>query len=144
MAVGTASLGTSNQRQTASGTVQLFAAGLASQFAPDYGDTVEFTAPLRPPAHAPPGIDADAGAPQRLTILARGGGNPILAALYRLRTVLAGGLTSALPAPEAALLIGILLGLKTPTLRARLPLFVETRTPVHHWPFLPMETHIPA
>ncbi len=123
-----ARVGYGNESQPLDGTVQVYVPGVLSQFAPDYGDTVRFTVTLRPPTHAPPGIDAEAGSAQRLTILARGGGNPVLGALYRVREALAGGLLSALPAPEAALLIGILLGLKTPTLRARLPLFVETGT----------------
>ena len=109
------------------GTVQVFALGAQSEFAPEYGDTVEFIPILSAPTHAAPGIDADAGA-QQVTILARGGGNPILGAIYALRERLARVLESSLPAPEAALIIGILLGLKTPTLRARLPLFVRTGT----------------
>lgn len=111
----------------ATGTVRVFAAGLASQFSPEYGDTLEFTGVVSPPTHAPPGIDAEMGAPL-VRILARGGRNPLLSAIYMLRERLAGAIGASLPAPEAALLIGILLGLKTPLLRALLPLYTRTGT----------------
>jgi competence protein ComEC len=61
-------------------------------------------------------------------IEARGGGNPILARLFAVRVQLAQGIQRTLPEPEAALLIGILLGLKTPVLRSRLALFTATGT----------------
>jgi competence protein ComEC len=64
----------------------------------------------------------------RATVQARGGGNPLLAALSALRVQLAQAIQRSLPEPEAALLIGILLSLKTPTLRARLPLFTAAGT----------------
>ena len=64
----------------------------------------------------------------RATVVSQGGGNPLLAALFDLRLRLAAIIQHALPEPEAALLIGILLGLKTPVLRARLPLFTATGT----------------
>lgn len=111
----------------ADGTVQIYALGAQSEFTPEFGDTVEFTGIVGPPTQVVPGIDAELGAVQ-VTILARGGGNPALGAVYALRENLARALEGALPAPEAALIIGILLGFKTPTLRARLPLFVRTGT----------------
>lgn len=111
----------------AHGTVQIYALGLTSEFLPEYGDTVEATGTLSAPVHTPPGIDGDLGAAQT-AVVARGGGNPFFGALYAAREGLASALAHSLPAPEAALIIGILLGLKTPTLRARLPLFVRTGT----------------
>ncbi|HEX9037595.1 MAG TPA: ComEC/Rec2 family competence protein [Ktedonobacterales bacterium] len=64
----------------------------------------------------------------RVSIQARGNGFAPLATLYQCRAALAQGAERSLPEPEAALLIGIVLGLKTPALRARLPLFVATGT----------------
>jgi competence protein ComEC len=61
-------------------------------------------------------------------IVERDGGNPLLAHLFELRLALAQAIQRALPEPEAALLIGILLGLKTPLLRSRLALFTATGT----------------
>src|SRR5579883_2159900 len=116
-----------NTWRAVDGTVQVYALGLPGAFAPEYGDTVLFTGVLSAPTRTPPGIDADLGA-ARVDVLAHGGGNPILGAIYQLRAALANALQRALPAPEAALIIGILLGLKTPVLRARLPLFVRTGT----------------
>ncbi len=119
--------GTGTWRQV-SGRVSLFATGQASPFSPEYGDTIESQGVLATASpHSPPGVDADLTA-ARVQILARGGGNPILAAFFRLREALATAIEGALPAPEAALLIGILLGLKTPLLRSRLALFTTTGT----------------
>jgi competence protein ComEC len=111
----------------ADGTVQVYALGLHGKYAPDYGDTVQFSGTVSAPTHVAPGIDADLGAAQ-VDVVTHSGGNPLLRAIYALREALAGALAQALPAPEAALIIGILLGLKTPVLRARLPLFVRTGT----------------
>ncbi|HEX8732899.1 MAG TPA: ComEC/Rec2 family competence protein, partial [Ktedonobacterales bacterium] len=76
---------------------------------------------------APTSVDARMPS-ARTTVTARGGGWGPLAALFRLRVALAQAIERSLPEPEAALLIGILLGLKSPALRARLPLFVNTGT----------------
>ena len=115
--------------QPATGRVETAVSGPDDWFAPAYGDTVELTGTLALPGsgYVPPGVLAQVkGA--RATVLNRGGGNPLLAWLFALRVALAQGLQHALPEPEAALLIGILLGLKTPVLRARLPLFTRTGT----------------
>jgi competence protein ComEC len=119
--------GSSFAWRPAQGTVQIYALGLTSEFLPEYGDTVEATGTLNAPVHTPPGIDGDLGA-ARTSVIARGGGTAFFGALYAAREGLASALGHSLPAPEAALIIGILLGLKTPTLRARLPLFVRTGT----------------
>ncbi len=112
----------------ATGTVEVYALGPASEFMPDYGDTVTVSGVLSPtPAHAPPGIDASLGA-ATVVVVQSGGGNPLWAALAHLRLSLAGAIAASMPAPEAALLIGILLGLKTPVLRERLALFTRTGT----------------
>jgi competence protein ComEC len=124
--VSTIQVGTDGTIQRADGTAEVFAYGTPGVYAPDYGDTVSFTATIQK-GHALPGIDADFGV-ARVSIVQRGGGNPVLATIYRLREGLAGAISASMPAPEAALLIGILLGLKTPSLRSRLALYTRTGT----------------
>jgi ComEC/Rec2-related protein len=114
--------------RSASGRAEALITTPEDWFAPVYGDTVVLTGKLRAvQAGAPPGVVADLAA-ARARVVARGGGAPILAALYALRVRLAQAMQHGLPEPEAALLIGVLLGLKTPMLRTRLPLFVATGT----------------
>ena len=113
----------------ASGRIEATVYGPDDWFAPAYGDTVSLTGRLRPPGqgYSGPGIVARlTGA--RASVRQRGGGNTLLAALFRLRLRLAQAIQRALPEPEASLLIGILLGLKTPVLRARIGLFTATGT----------------
>jgi competence protein ComEC len=115
--------------QPATGRIEATVSGPNDWFAPAYGDSLALSGRLRPlgAGYAPPGVLAElSGA--RATVQARGGGNPLLAVLFALRLRLAQALQRMLPEPEAALLIGILLGLKTPALRARLPLFTATGT----------------
>jgi competence protein ComEC len=115
--------------QTTAGQVEATVYGPDDWFAPAYGDTVELTGKLDPATggYTPPGILAVMPS-AKASIQARGGGNPVLAWLFGLRVTLAQGIQRSLPEPEASLLIGILLGLKTPVLRARLPLFTNTGT----------------
>jgi competence protein ComEC len=115
--------------QHATGHVETAVSGPDDWFAPAYGDTVELNGKLALPgaSYVPPGVLARMTGTQA-TVLSRGGGNPLLAGIFTLRVALAQGLQHTLPEPEAALLIGILLGLKTPVLRARLPLFTRTGT----------------
>ncbi|HEU0027242.1 MAG TPA: ComEC/Rec2 family competence protein, partial [Ktedonobacterales bacterium] len=117
------------QAQPAAGDVEATVYGPDDWFAPAYGDTVTLTGALQPldGAYAPAGVVARMPS-ARARILARGGGSPLLAAFYQWRVALAQAIERSLPEPEAALLIGILLGLKSPALRARLPLFVATGT----------------
>src|SRR5207248_2207508 len=96
-------------------------------YAPKYGDSVELQGKLqRPPPHSLPSIFASMAFP-RISVN-NSGGNPIIAALYQLRTRLATIITQSLPQPEAALLIAILLGLQTPALRVQIPFFNVTST----------------
>jgi hypothetical protein len=114
--------------QVAGGRVEAAWYGPDDWFAPAYGDTLELTGIIAPAsASAPVGVVAQLTKAHGV-IDARGGGNPVFAWLFQLRVMLAQAIQHALPEPEAALLIGILLGLKTPTLRARLPLFTATGT----------------
>lgn len=112
----------------ASGRIEATVYGPNDWFSPTYGDSVELTGALKPlSGGGPVSVDARMSS-ARVTITARGGGWAPLAALFRLRVALAQAIERSLPEPEAALLIGILLGLKSPALRARLPLFVNTGT----------------
>ena len=113
----------------ASGRIQATVYGPNDWFSPTYGDSVTLTGALKPPSagSAPASVDARM-TPARASVTARGGGWAPLAALFRLRVTLGQAIERSLPEPEAALLIGILLGLKSPALRARLPLFVNTGT----------------
>jgi competence protein ComEC len=126
--VASASLDRGATWQPATGRIEVHLAGPDDWFAPGYGDTLRLTGKL-----APSGTGAPVGVLARLSgayaqIIARGAGNPILAWLFALRVRLAEGIQRTLPEPEAALLIGILLGLKTPVLRSRLALFISTGT----------------
>ncbi len=111
------------------GRIEATVYGPDDWFAPAYGDTVTLTGKLKSTAgaYAPPGV-AGRMSSARVTIYARGGGNPLLAWLFGLRVALAQAIQRSLPEPEASLLIGILLGLKSPTLRTRQALFVATGT----------------
>ncbi len=123
------------------GLVAVTVVGPNSPYAPDYGDSVEVRGVLEPvlgspapvpssdgqPVAAPTGVFAAMTLP-RLTILERGGGNPLLDWFYALRQRLAQAISLALPEPEGSLLIGILLGLKTSALRDQYALFQQSGT----------------
>jgi competence protein ComEC len=114
--------------QSGTGRIEVHLVGPDDWFAPGYGDTLQLTGKLAPISPgAPVGVLARLVS-ARAQIEARGGGNPLLTWLFALRVRLAEGIQRTLPEPEAALLIGILLGLKTPALRARLALFTATGT----------------
>ncbi len=139
------SLDNGNTWQNVHGTIAVIALGTNSPYAPEYGDTVEVAGLLEPvvggpapvstaetskrlqPVDAPAGIFAAMSFP-RLSILERGGGNPLLAWLFDLRQGLAQAISQSLPEPEASLLIGILLGLKTNVLSAEYALFQASGT----------------
>jgi competence protein ComEC len=122
-------LGDNGPTQPASGRIMTAYYGPDDWFAPACGDTLSLTGELASlnGRYAPPGVVAEL-AKARSVIVDRNGGNPILARLFELRLALAQAIQRALPEPEAALLIGILLGLKTPVLRSRLALFTMTGT----------------
>ncbi len=83
----------------------------------NYGDQVELSGTLQPPSpHSEREIFASMAFP-KLSVIASGG-NPLIAFLYHLRTQLATIIQRALPQPEAALLIALLLSLRTPALLA--------------------------
>ncbi|WP_052888140.1 ComEC/Rec2 family competence protein [Thermogemmatispora carboxidivorans] len=100
---------------------------LDDPYGPAYGDEVLLRGHLLPPASAgAPDLQALMAFP-RLTVR-RHGGNPLLALLYALRFQLAALIARVLPQPEAALLVAILLGLRTPALQPLTPLFNVTGT----------------
>jgi competence protein ComEC len=114
--------------QPAVGRIEVTLYGPDGWFAPAYGDTLSLNGTLVVTRSSG---QTDVQARMRgaqAAILARGGGNPVLAALFDLRVRLAEAIQRTLPEPEAALLIGILLGMKTPVLRSRLPLFIASGT----------------
>ncbi len=101
--------------------------GIETPYGPDYGDSVELQGTLQPaPAHSPPGVFASMAFP-RIHVESNGG-NPLLAFLYHLRVTLATILSESLPQPEAALLVAILLGLRTPALASLAQYFNVTGT----------------
>jgi len=103
--------------QDAHGQLQAKTLGtlIEDPYGANYGDTVELQGKLQPPLpHSPPGVFAAMAFPG-ITVDSTGG-NPIIAALYHLRVTLAGIIAQSLPQPEAALLIAILLGLRTSAL----------------------------
>src|SRR5579872_2303039 len=127
--VSAVGLGGTYAVRPATGRIEAIVYGPDDWFSPAYGDTVQITGTLEPlgAGFVSPGVVARVtGA--RVTVSQRGGGNPLLAFLFDLRLRLAQAIQRSLPEPEAALLIGILLGLKTPVLRARLALFTATGT----------------
>ena len=92
-----------------------------------YGDTVDLQGNLQAPQpHSVPSIFAGMIFP-RLTI-SQSGGNPLIAALYSLRTTLATIIERTLPQPMAALLIALVLSLRTPALKSLIPAFNATGT----------------
>jgi competence protein ComEC len=95
--------------------VRILGTTLDTPYGPNYGDSVQLQGKVQPPTpDTPPGIFASMAFPQ-LTVTASGG-IPLLAAIYSLRIRLATVIEQSLPQPEAALLIAILLGLRTPAL----------------------------
>src|SRR5437588_9407475 len=115
--------------QDAHGQLQVQELGgeIENPYGPNYGDNVELQGKLEPPTpYSSPGVFASMAFP-RVSVNSAGG-NPIIAALYHLRATLATLISQSLPQPEAALLIAILLSLRTPALRPLTPFFNETGT----------------
>lgn len=115
--------------QPSSGRIEATIYGPNDWFMPTYGDTVSLKGVLKPVARGTGPTDIDAKiSSAHAQVNTRGGGWAPLVTLYSLRLTLAQAIERTLPGPEAALLIGILLGMKSPALRARLPLFIDTGT----------------
>ncbi|GAC1407791.1 MAG: DNA internalization-related competence protein ComEC/Rec2 [Ktedonobacteraceae bacterium] len=91
----------------------------------NYGDVVEVQGKLQPAQPpSPPSIFASMVFPR--VSVSQNGGNPIVAFFYHLRVTLATIITQSLPQPEAALLIALLLSLRTPALKPLIPAFNAT------------------
>ena len=107
--------------------VQTLGGLIENPYGANYGDSVELQGKLQPPPpHSTANIFAGMAFP-RLQVTARDG-NPIIASLYHLRVMLATILTRSLPQPQAALLVAILLGLRTPALSSLSQAFNVTGT----------------
>ena len=107
--------------------VQTLGNEIDDPYGANYGDSVQLKGKLQPPtSYTPPGIFATMTFPA-ITVSSNGG-NPIIAALFHLRTAMANIIAQSLPQPEAALLIAILLGLRTPALKPLVPYFTDTGT----------------
>lgn len=106
---------------------QLLGSLLDDPYGPRYGDTVELRGALQaPPAHSSPAVFASMTFP--LVSVQQSGGNPLIAALYQLRVKFALIIEQSLPQPMAALLIALVLSLRTPALRPLIPTFNVTGT----------------
>ncbi|MGZ3583120.1 MAG: ComEC/Rec2 family competence protein, partial [Ktedonobacterales bacterium] len=125
--VTAASLDGGRSWQQAVGRVEATVRSLDDWSAPAYGDSITLAGTLAPldSGYVPPGVLARL---KSARVVAHAAGNPLFAWLFRVRLSLAEAMQRSVPEPEAALLIGILLGMKTPTLRSRLPLFTATGT----------------
>ena len=107
--------------------VETLGGAIENPYGANYGDDVELRGKLQMPLpHAPPNIFASMIFP-RISVSGTGG-NPIIAALYHLRVVLATIIAQSLPQPEAALLTAIVLGLRTPALKPLILAFNDTGT----------------
>lgn len=118
-----------NSWQDADGQIEVQTPGtlIEDPYGANYGDSVELQGTLQPPqSYSAPGIFASMVFPA--ISVQSGGGNPVIAALYALRVKLAGIIAQSLPQPEAALLIAILLGLRTPALAPLSDAFKVTGT----------------
>ena len=102
--------------------VQMPGNAIDNPYGPQYGDNVEVLGNLQSPSPtSSPNIFASMIFP-RVSVM-QSGGNPLIAALYRLRIFLATIITRLLPQPMAALLIAIVLSLRTPALKPLIPYF---------------------
>ncbi len=107
--------------------VQLLGSLLDDPYGPHYGDSVELRGALQPPSsHSSPSIFASMTFP--LVSVQQAGGNPLLKALYQLRLTFALFIEQSLPQPMAALLIALVLSLRTPALRPLIITFNVTGT----------------
>jgi competence protein ComEC len=106
---------------------QLLGSLLDNPYGPHYGDTVELRGALQSPsAYSSPAVFASMAFP--LVSVQQSGGNPLIGALYTLRVKFALIIEQSLPQPMAALLIALVLSLRTAALRPLIPTFNVTGT----------------
>ncbi|MDQ2717293.1 MAG: ComEC/Rec2 family competence protein [Chloroflexota bacterium] len=118
-----------NSWRTVDGQIEAQTLGteIEDPYGANYGDSIELRGKLQaPPPQGPPDVFASMAFP--LISVTGASGNPIIAALYHLRAALATIIAQALPQPAAALLIAILLSLRTPALKPLIPAFNVTGT----------------
>ncbi len=108
-------------------TVQAPGTEIEDPYGANYGSVVELQGKLLPPLpHSTPNVLVSMFFPQiRVTATA---GNPILAMLYSWRVTLSTIIEQVLPQPMAALLVAIVLGLRTPALHPLVADFNDTDT----------------
>ena len=108
-------------------TVQEPGTEIEDPYGANYGSVVELQGKLLPPLpQSTPDVLANMFFPQiRVTATV---GNPILVALYSWRVMLSNIIEQVLPQPAAALLVAIVLGLRTPALHPLVAAFNETDT----------------
>ncbi len=95
--------------------VETLDTSLEDPYGANYGDSVELQGKLKKLLQGPTDKSVSMLFP-RVSVMSTGG-NPVIAFLYHLRARLATVLELALPQPAAALLIAIVLGLRTPALQ---------------------------
>ncbi|HYK86722.1 MAG TPA: ComEC/Rec2 family competence protein, partial [Ktedonobacteraceae bacterium] len=120
--------GTSWQNVHGQLEVQTLGGEIDDPYGANYGDNVELQGKLQHPTsyYISIGIFASMTFP-RITVSSNSG-IPVIAAIYHLRTAMASIIAQSLPQPEAALLIAILLGLRTPALKPLVSAFADTGT----------------
>ncbi len=106
-------------------SVQTLGTLIEDPYGANYGDDVEVQGKLqKPQPSSTPNIFASMAFP--LITVNQNEGNPIVAFFYHLRVTLATIIEQSLPQPEAALLIALLLSLRTPALKPLIPAFSAT------------------
>jgi ComEC/Rec2-related protein len=108
-------------------TVQAPGTAIEDPYGANYGSVVAVQGKLLAPLpHSSPGMLANMFFP-RIQVIDTAG-NPVLATLYSWRITLSNIIEQVLPQPEAALLVAILLGLRTPALHPLTSAFSATGT----------------
>lgn len=128
VAVNSISIGHAGTWHTAHGTIELTTNGLTLEdpYGANYGDSIEATGKLqKPDSYSPPEVQALMSF-ARVSVRTRD--TSLLSWLYQLRAQLAAIITRSLPQPEAAVLVAIVLGLKTPALHPLASIFNVTGT----------------
>ncbi len=106
-------------------SVQTLGTLIEDPYGANYGDVVEIQGKLQTPQlPSTPNVFASMAFP-RITVY-QNESNPIIAFFYHLRVMLATIIEQSLPQPAAALLIAILLSLRTPALKPLIPAFNAT------------------
>ncbi|MBO0794679.1 MAG: ComEC/Rec2 family competence protein, partial [Ktedonobacteraceae bacterium] len=129
LVVSVDSVNNGSQWLSVTGQIELQVTGTAIEdpYGANYGDSVEITGALQSaPPHSAPDILASMAFPR--VHVSSHGGNPLLVYLHHLRITLATLITQSLPQPAAAMLIALVLGLSTPTLKPLTAIFTVTGT----------------